>query len=108
MNPEFKKTFTKTYNTINKSSVKPVKKSRKGDDKGMNMFSGANFDPDFMSEPSDVSDEESEREIEITATKVKEPTKKPKAKTASSKSTADAGSTSLKGRGRGRGGKKTN
>ena len=46
---QIKKTFTVTYNNYLKSSVKPVKKSKKVDEKGVNMFSGANFDPDFMS-----------------------------------------------------------
>ena len=56
LSAQVKKTFTQTYNSMNKSSIKPVKKSKKVDDKGMNMFSGENFDPDFMSQPSDASD----------------------------------------------------
>ena len=73
-----KSAFTKIYNQVNKSSITAVSKSKKRTPTDKNLFSGANFDPDFMSEPSDDGEdsEESEKENDVVATNAKGKAKK--------------------------------
>ena len=57
-----KSAFTKLYNKLNQSSIKPVKKSKRIDEDSKNY----NFDPEVQSEPSDFdysSDSAGEPEI---------------------------------------------
>jgi len=54
--------FTKAYNVVCQSSVKPIKKVKRGEDSGMK----GEFDPDFMSEPSGgESESDGESEIDV-------------------------------------------
>lgn len=79
------------------------------------MFSGANFDPEFMSQPSDDSDDDSEnKDNDVVATNVKEhgaAKSRGRSGPSSGKSTPKAASSNIsggagrgRGRGRGRGG----
>ena len=101
-----KSAFTKIYNQFNKSSIQATKK-KKATPGEKHIFSGANFDPDIMSEPSDAGDssDESEQENDVVATNVKggAATKSKKQSATKAEPKAPAKSTKGAGRGRGRG-----